>query len=345
VFGSFVARHVSRLRDAGADVTVVANSDNRRGLVRNVVKYIRLEHRARRAARPGRFDAVVGHYLYPTAAFARDAARKADVPLVLVVHGTDTRSILRKGLLARRSRRALDAADLVVTVSRALRETLMRDVAVPASVPISVVDMGFDETVFMPCESAREDLGVPTSTRLVVFVGNLEPVKGVDLLLDAFSVLLADGTADRLVIVGDGSLASEFRDRIDRPDLNGGVTMLGAASQRDVARWMAAADVLVLPSRNEGLGLVLLEAMACGTPCVATRVGGVPEIMDDSCGRLVPPEDPIALAAAVAEIIAQGKDRYSGACVARAAEHTSAAKAEEFLGHVERVVGDRGPQG
>jgi len=94
-----------------------------------------------------------------------------------------------------------------------------------------------------------------------------------------------------------------------------------------------------LPSRNEGLGLVLLEAMACGTPCVGARVGGIPEVLTaPSCGRIVAPEDAVALAAALEEVLLLGKKHFHEACVTNASAHDSRTKAKEFLGAIERML-------
>ncbi|MBN2848988.1 MAG: glycosyltransferase [Coriobacteriia bacterium] len=342
VFGSFVARQAECLQDAGAEVIVVANADRRRGPLRALLKYSSLGRRVRAAARAGGFDVVVGHYLYPTASFALEAARIAGVPLVLVSHGTDARSVMRDDRFGRRGREALSHADLVVAVSAALRQTLRDEVGVPERVPIEVVNMGFDAGRFRPDPDARHVLGVPAGERVVLFAGNLEPVKGLDVLLDAFERVIAEGGADRLVIVGDGPLRGVMEERVAASSTLGEcVRFAGQLPQPDLARWMAAADVFVLPSRAEGLGLVLLEAMACGTPCVATRVGGVPEILDEDCGALVAPDDPAALAAAIASVMARGKEPYSEACRARASHHTSTVKAREFLAHVREVVAGR----
>lgn len=347
VFGVFVERNVRALRAAGAQVTVVANSDSRTGGLAAARKYSALWVRAWLAARRGRYDAVVGHYLYPTAAIAHSAARKARVPLVLVTHGTDIRSVQRDDRFGRLGRAALGAASLVITVSRALERTLRTELNLPVAVPTAVIDMGIDSDLFRPDPGAREKLFVEPGTRVVLFAGNLVPTKGVDVLAEAFFAALDDGSADRLVLVGDGPLAADVRSRVEahaasfeHADPTGRVTLTGRLHQRDLARWMAAADVFVLPSRNEGLGLVLLEAMACGTPCVGSEVGGIPEVLDaPACGRLVPPEDPAALAAAIAEVLATGKDSFGEACLARAAAHSATRKAAEMLAAIEGVVG------
>ncbi|MDO8880928.1 MAG: glycosyltransferase [Coriobacteriia bacterium] len=338
VYGGFVARHAAALTALGVPVTVVANTDPRTGVVRSLAKYRRLARRSRAAGRSGAFDAVVGHYLYPTAGMAHQAARLSGAALVLVVHGTDARSVMRRDPFAAAARRALAEADLVVAVSAALADSLRADVGVPESVPIATVHMGIDEAVFVPDPDARAALGIPEQERTVLFVGNLVAVKGLETLRAAFEMLLERKAADRLVIVGDGPLRQELTEWSSALELKDHVTVTGRLAQCDVARWMAAADVFVLPSHNEGLGLVLLEAMACGTPCVASAVGGVPEILDERTGALVPPGDGRALADAIDGVLAAGRGAYREACLAAARGHGATAQAEAFLGAVRRVV-------
>lgn len=345
VFGVFVERNVRALRESGAEVRVVSNADSRTGGLAAARKYSLLWLRAWFAARRKRYDAVVGHYLYPTAAIAASAARKARVPLVLVTHGTDIRSVQRDDRFGRAGRAALSSADLVITVSRALEGTLRTTLALPESVPTRVINMGIEADLFRPDPGAREKLFLSPDERIVLFAGNLVETKGVDVLADAFFLALDEGHADRLVLVGDGPLAKEVRLRIElnaasyeHADPTDRVTFTGRLHQRDLARWMAAADVFVLPSRNEGLGLVLLEAMACGTPCVGSEVGGIPEVLASECGRLVPSEDPQALAEAIAEVIAKGKDSYADACLEQAALHSSRRKAAEMLEAIGEVT-------
>jgi glycosyltransferase involved in cell wall biosynthesis len=331
VYGGFVARHAAALTSLGVPVTVVANTDTRTGALRSIAKYRSLARRTARAARDGAYDLVVGHYLYPTAGMAYAAARHAGAPLVLVVHGTDARSVMRRDPYAAAARRALRSADLVVTVSDALAWSLRRDLELPQTVPTATVHMGIDEDVFVVDPSARAALGLPEAERIVLFVGNLVAVKGLATLRRAFEALLAEGAADRLVIVGDGPLRAEVKAWAAEPSVAGRVTVTGRLAQREVARHMAAADVFVLPSQHEGLGLVLLEAMACGTPCVASAVGGVPEVLDDRVGVLVPPGEARALADAVATVIGRGRGAYREACLAAARGHGATAQARRFL--------------
>lgn len=346
VFGVFVERHVTALREVGVDVVVVANTDPRPGALAALRKYARLAFRAWRAGRRGSFDAVIGHFLYPTAAIARLAARRAEAPLVLVAHGTDVTSVQRGDVLARASRRALDQADRVVTVSRALASLLADAGLLAAPGDAAVVDMGVDTRVFTPDDSAREALGVDAGERLALFAGALTEGKGVDVLIDAFLGRLGRGGPDRLVLVGAGPRETAFRARVSERaashplrDAAGRVMFTGRLEATELARWMAAADVFVLPSRAEGLGVVLLEAMACGTPCVGTRVGGIPEAIEaPACGELVPVDDAGALADAVEHVLARGKSAYREPCRAQALAHSLESQARAMRAVIEEVA-------
>ncbi|GIW02207.1 glycosyltransferase [Roseiflexus sp.] len=148
----------------------------------------------------------------------------------------------------------------------------------------------------------RRRLGLPDG-RLVVFVGRLTVAKALDVLLNAWAqrdTTLADA---RLIIVGDGELRNDLMRQAR--DLGVEQSVMFAGATNDTAAYLRACDAFVLSSRTEGMPVALLEAMACGLPCVATRVGGSIEIIEDGVnGRLVMPEDVGALARAVAQALA-----------------------------------------
>lgn len=149
---------------------------------------------------------------------------------------------------------------------------------------------------------ARHRLGWPGQARVVLGVGRLVPVKGFDLLLRALPAIRRECPEARLVLVGDGPERSELERLVDELAMGDWVEMAGA--REDVSPYLAAADVLVAPSRNEGQGRTLVEAMALGLPVVGANVGGIPDVLNDgSCGLLVPPEDPEAIARAVLSIL------------------------------------------
>jgi len=181
----------------------------------------------------------------------------------------------------------------------------------------------------------RTALGLAsTDTPVLLYAGRLEPIKGPDVLIQAFTLLLERKPNATLLVAGTGSSEPQLRRELDRAGLEGRVHLLG--SRRDVPDLMELADLFVLPSRGEGMPTVLLEALACGCPVVATAVGAVPEATRNGVlAKLVPPERPGELAESCAQLlddpsgrcemvalgIAEISGRYSPA---RAAEETDA---------------------
>jgi glycosyltransferase involved in cell wall biosynthesis len=178
----------------------------------------------------------------------------------------------------------------------------------------------------------RDELDVPADHALVVCVANLRAEKGHDVLLDAGAVLARDGVPATVVVVGRGPEEAALSARHRALDLGDRHRFLGPRD--DVLRLMAAADVVVLPSRHEGLPVTLMEATSVGACVVASAVGGVPQVVTDGLdGLLVPPGDPAALAAALARVVgdpdlrarlgraaADGSGRYDVAAACRTLE-------------------------
>ena len=189
--------------------------------------------------------------------------------------------------------------DAIAAVSGAVRDVLEEGGVDPNL--ITVIHSGVDLERFkdrVDSSYIRGELGIPESAPLVGSVGALAPQKAHSYLLRAAREL-ADVRPDvRYIIVGDGELEGELKALARSLHLEEIVRFAGF--RRDVPAVLAAIDVFVLSSRYEGTPNVLLEAMAAGTPVVATCVGGVPEIVvDGECGLLVPPADPVALADAI----------------------------------------------
>ena len=338
VFGSFVAKQDAALTLLGVPHRMVVNTDSRPGAFRGLLKYTSLLARTLTAARRRDFDVVVGHFLYPSAWLARLAARIGRCPYVVVAHGTDVSSVRRGGPLAFACLRATRAAACVVAVSRDLERRVRSELALPEQTPTEVINMGVDRRVFHPREDARSSLGWSADERIALFAGNLVPRKAPDVLVEAFAVLKAGGRCDRLVIVGEGPMRMRLKGKAAELGVADAVRLTGALAPERLALAMSAADVFVLPSRAEALGIVLLEAMACGTPCVASRVGGIPEIVDEDCGRLVDAGDVAALADAVGEVLGKGKESYRAACLAAAARSDLEANTRRFADLLERVA-------
>ncbi len=185
-------------------------------------------------------------------------------------------------------------ADRVVVASRDEQQSLVRLYGADAD-RIAVVPCGVNLDLFQPIvkEDARRELGLHDDDRILLFVGRVEPLKGIDILLGAAAQLEGDSDCYVLVIGGDSSAGhgemAHLRDLASELGISERVNFLGAVDHEKLPMFYSAADVCVMPSFHESFGLVALEAMACGTPVVASRVGGLTATVRDSeTGYLIP---------------------------------------------------------
>ena len=252
-----------------------------------------------RQIRAARYDCMLVAWAYPDAAAAGWLARRLCIPYVVKVHGSDL-NVQANHLLRRpQIRSALVGAAGVVAVSRALATKAIALGAPPSNV--HVLYNGVDTLVFSPESRAqsRARLGFSTYTPLLLFVGNLKASKGCLDLLEAFPALLAAQPQARLIYVGTGAARGTLLARAEALGCLDHVELAGAVAHAELGDWFRAADLLCLPSHNEGVPNVVLEAMACGTPVVASRVGGIPEVVPEYAGMLVPPHQRQALSTAL----------------------------------------------
>ncbi|HLK35261.1 MAG TPA: glycosyltransferase family 4 protein [Polyangiaceae bacterium] len=262
-----------------------------------------------------RMDVLLGSWAYPDGFAAVMLGRLLRVPSVIKIHGSDMDVVARLPGPRRYLQWALPRAERVVAVSRPLRDHAVALGAAPDRVDI--VPNGVDVATFRPADraEARRELGLPSDARVVLYVGRVEREKGAVDLVRAFGLGASKLGGTELVVIGDGSALPECR-RL-ATDHGAPVTFKGARPHEEVPRWLAACDVLALPSWHEGMPNAVLEAIACGRRVVATRVGGIPDVIDsDRLGVLVPPRDPPALAAALARA---ARTPYDPASVAAAA--------------------------
>jgi teichuronic acid biosynthesis glycosyltransferase TuaC len=254
----------------------------------------------RRAVGDNPPDAVVGYWIHPDGRAAVRAAKMYGVPSAVLVGGSDLLVLTRSRSRRREVIGVLRDTDAILTVNDHLKDKV-HEYGIPAD-KVHVRPQGVNTTTFCPGDrtEARVRLGLPVSGPVLLWVGRMAPVKGLDVLLRACARLRDGGTVFNLYLVGDGPLRGELETAAARLGLAGAVSFLGARPQAELPDWYRAADVTVLPSRSEGLPNVLRESLACGTPFVASNVGGIPEIAEPPLDRLVPPDDPAALAGAIA---------------------------------------------
>jgi glycosyltransferase involved in cell wall biosynthesis len=249
-----------------------------------------------RACRP---DVVHTHLIHGDL-YGTLAARLAGVPAMVSTKHNDN-AFRRRGFYARLDRALARWQDRIITISHHLKRFCIEVEGLPPE-KIVPIHYGLDADAFLrPRQSGkdvRQEFGIPSDAPLVGVVGRLTEQKGHRYLFQAFARVLEALPSAHLLVVGDGELRPALERQVAAAGLGQRVTFAGW--RRDVARVMAALDVLAMPSLWEGFGLVLLEAMAASRPIVASRVSAIPEIVTHGeTGLLVPPKDVAALARAL----------------------------------------------
>jgi teichuronic acid biosynthesis glycosyltransferase TuaC len=242
------------------------------------------------AERP--FDLIDAHYVYPDGAAAVQLGASLGVPVCVTARGTDINFFSRLPYIRPLLERTLREAQGVVAVSETLQARMV-ELGCPLD-KIAVIRNGIDRSVFHWREPAavRQRLGLPADARVLVSVGALVPLKGMDRLIGALPQVLQAHPKTQLFILGEGPERAGLETQIAALSLQGRVHLSGAKPQAELAEWYAAADLFCLASQREGCPNVVVEALACGAPVVASAVGGIGELVaDEQCGRLVPQAD------------------------------------------------------
>jgi glycosyltransferase involved in cell wall biosynthesis len=252
-------------------------------------------------------DLLFGCFLYPEGHAAVRIGKALALPVVVMGIGSDINRI-GDPISAMQTRAVLREADYVVTVSGDLREKAVARGARPEKA--RAVLNGCDLSVFHLSDraEARRNLGIDPDAEAVVYVGRMDVRKGLRELVAAAAALGKERARLRVYLVGEGPDKPRILSAIQASGAAGYIHALPGCAFDEVAAWMAAADLVTLPSYMEGCPNVVLEALASGRPVVATNVGGIPEILSPECGRLVPPRDSRALAQALAAVLDRSWD-------------------------------------
>ncbi|HEV3080282.1 MAG TPA: glycosyltransferase [Gemmataceae bacterium] len=257
-----------------------------------------------RALADFRPDCLLSYWVHPDGAVAAQAAHSIGVPAAVIAGGSDILLLPRSKTRRRSIVSALRANDAVIAVGKDLQAKII-DLGMPSK-KVHLVYQGVDCDLFFPGDArrARAKLGLPHDGKVLLWVGNLLPVKGIDVLFEACSVLRDRGEKVHLYLVGDGPLRKVLEKDCHSRGLSDLVKFMGSRLPQELGDWYRAADLTVLPSRSEGLPNVLRESLACGTPFVASAVGSIPELVAGSAAsRLVRPDDAPALAGAIRDAL------------------------------------------
>ncbi len=259
------------------------------------------------------FDLIDAHFAYPDGYAATLLGRWLKVPVTITLRGTEVRHV-REAALLPKVRKALGSARRIFSVSASL-QALAREQGVPEQ-KTQVVGNGVDTTRFAPLDrvAARVRLGLPEDSRVLVTVGALVERKGFHRVLEMMPTLRTRYPSLHYLIVGGASAEGDWRSQLEAQAASSGLSdrvhFLGALSPENLSLPLSAADVFVLPTRNEGWANVILEAMACGLPVITTDVGGNAEVVaSPELGTIVAFGDQAALTDAVADALGREWNR------------------------------------
>ena len=281
-------------------------------------------------------DVIFSVFLYPDGYAALQIGKALSVPVVAMSIGSDINSIA-DFISARHTRALLREVDFLVTVSDDLRKKAVLMGAPPEKA--RAILNGCDLSVFHVRDrvEARDKLHIDQRSEAVVYIGRMDLKKGLRELVEA-AAMKPKRPELQVYLVGAGPDRPLIEEAIQANNAGDYVHALPNCAPDDVAVWMAAADVVTLPSYMEGCPNVVLEALACGRPVVATDVGGIPEIMSDACGRLVPPRDSAALAHGLASVL---DTTWDAAAISANWSRSWSTVAAELRGVLESVVPNR----
>lgn len=254
---------------------------------RSVLSAIHRVVESRHRERP--YEVIHCNMLVPDGEAALSLSRRLGVPCVTTTMGQDINIFPHVSrILRKRIRRLLCQTDQLIAVSEEMRAE-MEKLAHPCR-PIEVIYRGCDTGLFRPLEdrgAVRRGLGWEEDDLVCVFMGQLADTKGVPELLEAVCELRGEFPGLRLILIGASRMERRYRDFVAEHGLEDRVTLTGYVEPNEVPGYLGACDVFAFPSHTEGMPNALVEAMSCEAACVATRAGGIPELLEDGRNGLL----------------------------------------------------------
>lgn len=238
-------------------------------------------------------DIVHSNWLTPSGYAGMVLGRKMSIPTVCTVRGSDINLFQKYDPLSNLlTKRTIENTNSIVAVSRDLAEKTKN--LVKKKIEVTTVYTGINPQKFSPDEELRNQIrklqGIEKDDTVFIFIGKIIKEKGIWDLLRAFEEILYNNGNVRLIVIGKGK-GRELREYITRKNLSENVYYKGAVPHEEIPRWLNASDVFVLPSSKEGVPNSMIEAMACKKAVIVSKVGGVPEILNNENGIMVRPGD------------------------------------------------------
>lgn len=270
-FGIFVKRQVESLENIGIEIIKVAKTTE------NQCAYVPFVLKSAFCSLFRDCDLVHAHYGFHSALVPAIIKR---TPLIITFHRGDVLyEPFRNKVYSKLQRFVVSRANSLIAVSSEIKEALIKHLGAHPD-KVSVITCGVDTRSFLPLEKEKKriELGIPEDSRVILYVGKLNHRKGVDLLLECAKRM----QEAYFILIGEGKIRASDRN----------CRFVDPQSNHTLAKWYSAADVFLLPSRSEGTPVVVLEALSCGIPVVASKVGGIPDLIKDGeTGYLVEPEN------------------------------------------------------
>jgi glycosyltransferase involved in cell wall biosynthesis len=246
-----------------------------------------------------RFDAINAQWLYPDGVVSYWLSKILKLVIVVSALGCDVNLFLEQKEKKFQIVNMLKHAEAITVVSEDMKHRLLEEVVQEQK--ISVIPNGVNTRIFClrDKEVCRQKLAIPQNGTILLFVGRLLDLKGVTYLIEAARQLAEKQQEFTLYMVGEGEQRQRYEEAVAEHHLSDHVRFVGSKGHHEIALWMGACDVFCLPSLREGCPNVVLEALSCGRPVVASRVGGIPDVVCEQSGVLVEPADSQALCEAL----------------------------------------------
>jgi len=288
-------------------------------------------------------DVLHVHYAIPhavCAVLAREMSGR-DIGIVTTLHGTDISVLGQDSTLSQAIKYGIDKSDIVTTVSQALKEQTYE--LIDTVKPIETIYNFVDEREYFPRNSGnlKEQFGIQEDEKVLIHVSNFRKIKNLPHIVDAFMKIRANMKA-KLLLVGDGPEKHRVMDQVKGSPYMKDVLFLG--KQENLAELYAISDLKLLLSQQESFGLVLLEAMACGVPCIGTNVGGIPEVIEHGVdGYIVELGDTEAVAAYATHLLQDEEQllRFREAAICAVSEKFHSSKIVEQYENLYEKVAER----
>lgn len=227
-----------------------------------------------------KLDILHAHYAVPHAVCASLAKQMVggEIKIVTTLHGTDITVLGYDASLSHAIKFGIESSDRVTAVSKSLVEQTYE--LLEPNKEIDTVYNFIDERVYQKKDAnhLKEEYGIKENEKVIIHVSNFRKVKRVPDVIQTFK-LIHDNIPSKLLLVGDGPEMTAVTKLVKELDLQNQVLFLG--KQENLAELYSISDLKLLPSEKESFGLVLIEAMACGVPCIGTKIGGIPEVIED----------------------------------------------------------------